>query len=179
MNIKLISGSIVTAIVLFIFGFIYWAINPLPYQSWNQVEDPVSAQKLAAELFPESGLYFLPGPGNDPEAVKLLETGPAVFLTIDHSPVAGPDPAALAIGFFHNIVTVLLLSLLLSKATTLGSRLQLAGLVAVLAIVVINGSEFVWWMQPVSWIVHQAVYYLAYFLIATCILHRFLPTKAA
>ena len=109
MSSKTIVGIGVTGLVLFVFGFLYWGINPLPYMSWQPVADVSAAQAAAAELFPEDGIYFLPGPTNDPENVKLLETGPAVYLTIDHSPVAGVDPGALGIGFLHNVASALIL----------------------------------------------------------------------
>ncbi len=179
MNVKTILGSLVTGLVLFVFGFLYWAINPLPYNTWNEVEDPAAAQKQAQALFPEDGLYFLPGPGNDPTALELLETGPAVFLVIDHSPAAGADPSSLAMGFVHNVLTALLLVLVLQNVAGFGRRISAALLLGVIGVVVINGSEIIWWMQPPSWILHQAIYYLAYFAIAAAVLHPFLGDPAA
>ena len=179
MTIKSILGSVVTALVLFVFGFLYWAVNPLPYATWNEVENPAAAQASAAQLFPEDGTYFLPGPGNDPEALKLLENGPAVFLTIDHTPAAGADPIALATGFLHNLLSALALAYLLTHISGLANRLKLSVAIGVLGVVVINGSEIVWWLQPVSWIAHQAVYYLIYFGLAAWVLNFFLPRDSA
>ena len=169
-----ILGIAVTALALFVFGFLYWAMNPLPYAAWNAVEDAAAAQATAQALFPEDGLYVLPGPGNDPEALKLLETGPLVYLAIDHSPSVGGDPAALAQGFVHNLLSALLLFFVFRGLADTGARLRSALLLGVAAVFVINGSEIVWWAQPAGWVVHQAIYYLLYFVIAALVLGPFL-----
>lgn len=178
MQIKTILGTVVTALVLFVFGFLYWAVNPLPYLTLNSVDDPAAVQAQAAELFPQDGLYLVPGGGNDPVALELLGQGPAVFLSIDHSPAAGADPAALALGFAHNLLTAIVLAILLKSGTSLSARLQQSIWVGVLGVLVINGSELIWWMQPLSWLLHQAAYYLLYFVIAAITLNYFLPSSA-
>ena len=175
MTTKAFLGAVLTGLVLFVFGFIYWAANPLPYAAWNDVADPAEAQAAAAALFPEDGVYFLPGPTNDPEALKLLETGPSVYVTIDHTPVAGPDPLALGMGFLHNVFSALLLVFVLSGISGLVPRVSRALIVGIVAVFVINGSEIIWWQQPMSWVMHQMIYYIVYFGIAAVILHYFLP----
>ena len=174
MTTKSFWGAVLTGLVLFVYGFIYWAVNPLPYLAWNDVDDMAATQSAAAQLFPEDGVYFLPGAGNDPEAMKLLETGPSVFLTIDHSPVAGPDPLSLAMGFMHNVFSALLLVFVLSGVSGHVARITRAMIIGVVAAFVINGSEIIWWQQPVNWVAHQTIYYIIYFGIGAGVLHYFL-----
>ena len=107
MNAKTLLGCVVTGLALFVLGFLYWGINPLPYSSWNLVDDPAAAQTSAGALFPEDGVYFLPGPGSDPEAMKLLETGPSVLLTIEHE--HGGQVTQFVSGFVHNILSAVLM----------------------------------------------------------------------
>lgn len=178
MQVKAMLGVLLTGIVLFMFGFLYWGVNPLPYKAWNSVEDPAAVQSAAGELFPQDGVYFIPGPGNQPEALKLLETGPAMLLTIDHSPVAGPDPRALAMGLVHNILCAALLLLGLSKVSGPGGYVGTSTLIGICACFVINGSEIVWWMQPLAWITHQVIYYLLYFALAGFVLSFFLSKRS-
>lgn len=180
MSGKTLLGVLVTGVVLFMFGFAYWALNPLPYQAWNEVADPAASQAAAAELFPEDGVYFLPGQGNDPEALKLMETGPSVYVTIDHSPMPGPDPVALGMGLVHNIFSALLLVFVLSAVAGLSNRISRSMIIGVVAAFVINGSEIIWWQQPFNWVIHQMIYYVAYFGVAALVLHFFLdPPQAA
>jgi len=172
---KSILGAVVTGFVLFMFGFVYWAISPLPYTSWNEVDDVAAAQATAAQLFPLDGIYHLPGAGNDAESQKLLETGPSVFVTINHSPASGADPASLAIGFVHNVLSAGLIGLAIVGVAGLRPRINRALMIGVLAVFVINGSEVIWWEAPVGWLAHQIIYYLIYFALAAVVLNYFLP----
>ncbi len=170
---KTLLGVIVTGIVLFFFGFLYWGVNQLPYTTWNSVEDPAAAQAAAASLFPEDGVYFLPGPGSDPQAMQLLESGPSVLLTIQHT----QDPMAVqfGLGFVHNVLSALLLVVVLKGVTGTGALVTRALLLGFLAGFVILGSDIVWWMQPVSWMFFHLVYYLIYFALGAWVLSFFLP----
>ena len=177
---KSILGALLTGVALFVFGFLYWAVNPLPYTAWNVLDDPAAAQAATAKLFPQDGMYVVPGGGNDPRALQLLETGPLVFLTIDHSPAAGPDPASLGVGLLHNIASAFLLVLLIRGVSGgLTARVGRAALVGVVAAFVINGSEIIWWQQPFNWMIHQAIYYVLYFALGAAVLNFFLPEPEA
>ena len=169
---KRVIATVVTGLVLFVFGFVYWVVNPLPYTTWNQVSDVAATQSAAAALFPEDGLYFLPGPGNDPAAQELLKTGPSVYLSIDHSPTSGADPASMALGLVHNLLSALLLVWLLGSVSGLGARLGAGALLGLVAAFVINGSEVIWWQQPLDWIIHQMVYYILYFAIGAAVIGK-------
>lgn len=117
-------------------------------------------------------MYGVPGPGNDAEAVELLKTGPSLFVYIQHSRAAPGNPVEMAKGLLHNIASALLLVFFFKLAPGLASwRGGLA--LSVCAAFVINGSEVIWWQQPVGWIIHQALYYVLYFVIAAAILNRF------
>jgi hypothetical protein len=45
----------------------------------------------------------------------------------------------------------------------------------VLATLLINGSEVVWWLQPLNWVAYQMLYFVIYFVIAGALLCRLLP----
>ena len=148
---KPISAAFITAAVLFVFGFLYWAVNPLPYSALNQVKSEGISQLTVAKLFPESGAYLIPGPG--PKSQERLEKGPAILLSIDHTPSAEGAPLDLFIGFLHNLATAFLLALILSKVKENGERMKVVIISGVLATVLINGSEVIWWFQPLNWAV--------------------------
>lgn len=178
MSGKSVLGALLTGAALFFFGFLYWAINPLPYQVWQPVSNPAEVQAAAAGLFPNDGMYGIPGPGTNADAVSLLENGPSLFVFIDHSPAAGAEPAEMAKGLAHNILSAFLLFLLFRIAPILASA-QGGLALGVCAAFVINGSEVIWWQQPIAWIIHQALYYVLYFVIAAAILSRFITRPAA
>ncbi|MDG1125556.1 MAG: hypothetical protein P8N73_11825 [Pseudomonadales bacterium] len=172
---KPISAVFITAAVLFVFGFLYWAVNPLPYSALNQVKSEGISQLTVAKLFPESGAYLIPGPG--PKSQERLEKGPAILLSIDHMPSAAGAPLDLFIGFLHNLATAFLLALILGKVKDNGERMKVVIISGVLATVLINGSEVIWWFQPLNWVAYHALYYILYFSIAGALLCRLLPSE--
>jgi hypothetical protein len=78
----------------------------------------------------------------------------------------------MAKGLLHNIASAFLLVFFLKFAPGLANW-QGGLALGVCAAFVINGSELIWWQQPLGWIVHQALYYIIYFVIAVVILGRF------
>lgn len=174
---KSISAVFITASVLFVFGFLYWAVNPMPYSTLNQVKSEGISQLTVAKLFPESGAYLIPSPG--PNSQEQLEKGPAILLSIDHTPSAEGAPLDLFIGFLHNLATAFLLALIIGKVKGDGERIKVVVLSGVLATVLINGSEVIWWFQPLNWVAYHALYYILYFSIAGALLCRLLPSEEA
>lgn len=174
---KSISAVFITGAVLFVFGFFYWAVNPLPYSALNQVKSEGISQLNMAKLFPESGVYLIPSPG--PNSQEQLEKGPAILLSIDHTPSAEGAPLDLFIGFLHNLATAFLLALIIGKVKGNRERIKVVVLSGVLATVLINGSEVIWWFQPLNWVAYHALYYILYFCIAGALLCRLLPSEEA
>lgn len=174
---KSISAVFITAFVLFVFGFLYWAVNPLPYSALNEVKSEGISQLSVAKLFPESGAYLIPSPG--PKSEERLEKGPAILLSIDHTPSAEGAPLDLIIGFFHNLLTAFLLTLIITRVKDNAERMKVVVISGVLATVLINGSEVIWWFQPLNWVAYHALYYILYFSIAGALLCRLLPSEEA
>jgi hypothetical protein len=172
---KSISAVFITAAVLLIFGFLYWAVNPLPYTSLNQVKSEGINQIAVAKLFPESGTYLVPSPG--PKSQERLKKGPAILLSIDHTPNAEGAPLDLFIGFLHNLASAFLLALIIGKSKGNGERMKVVIISGVLATVLINGSEVIWWFQPLNWVAYHELYYILYFSIAGALLCRLLPSE--
>ena len=92
-----------------------------------------------AKLFPKSGAYLIPGPG--PKSQEQLKKGPAILLSIDHTPSAEGAPLDLFIGFLHNLAIAFLLAHILSKVKDNEERMKVVIISGVLVTVLINGGE--------------------------------------
>jgi hypothetical protein len=68
-----------------------------------------------------------------------------------------------------------LLALILGKVSGKSEQMQVAVITGVLATLLINGSEVVWWLQPLNWVAYQMLYFVIYFVIAGALLCRLLP----
>ena len=172
--VRIIAGIGVTAVALFIFGFVYWALSPLPYTSWNATADPEAALGIVKRHFPESGVYSLPGADN----MELLAEGSHAMVYVAHGlSAAQPDPRELALGFLHNILMALAVFLLLRHQNGMAQYLKIGALAGLAAVVVIEGSDVTWWLYPLSWKIHGAAYHFLCFVLAAALLGKFIPAR--
>lgn len=169
-------GVLVSALVMFIVGALYWGVNPAPYASWNAATDDVAAQQQLSELMPEDGVYFIPN-FREGAGAKLLDDGALFQVYVDHTPVAPSDPAIFAWGFLVNLATAALLVMVLEPGASL-SRSMLRGLIlGLLAVVTVDLTNMVWWQVPFSWQLHLSIYTLLLFVVGSAVLTPFLRPK--
>jgi hypothetical protein len=172
---RTILGIVLAAVAVFFWGYLFWGLNPLPYTSWKQSTGDEAAQAALREHFPEDGTYFIPSPMN-PEVERLHLKGPVAFLNIKSG---GPmmDSSAMIGGLLQNLLvaTVLLalLKLVPSAISELGSQIKYAALFGLVAALLIDLGDVVWWFEDVAWKLHMAFYHITSFVIFTVVLCRF------
>lgn len=179
---KLIVGSLLAAVALFIWGAIYWT-NPLTYSFLERAPDETAAAKALLEIFPNSGTYLLPHPGNSPEMVnKLSLSGPIATVYIERQGRPAMEPSVFVFGFLHGFVTVLLIGILLKLAcpalVTYGSRLRFVFLAGLTMAIFAHGGEVIWWHHPWNWPLVTGVYDVSGWLVAGLILAGFVKPGA-
>ena len=172
-------GVILAALAMYIWGFIYWTANPLPYTAWQQTNDDAAAGQALLEHFPKSGTYYLPGLYNDEETLsKLHEAGPVAFIHItSREGRAVMEPTLLVKGILLYLVTVLFIGLFLKLAvpslTSYSSRVRLIVMAGLAAVIMIDLGDAVWWYIPWEWKVHQAIYDFTAWVVAGLVLAKF------
>lgn len=171
---KTILRILLAAVAMFFWGFLYWGMNPLPYQSWQQADD-TAAQEALRELFPTPGAYFVPGM-NHPEAElsALYERGPIAMVHMAH--VDGRpmmDPTMMAVGFALCIFTAAVIAWIVTRFSgTYADRLKSVLIVAFAASFAIHLGDVVWWSVDLGWKIWPMVYDFASWTIAGAILAR-------
>ena len=170
---KLAIGIVVTAVVLFVFGFLFWAANPLPSASWNTAADQAAAQEAVRAHFPQSGVYNVPGAATAPSGVWAM-----VYVNHD-VPETLPDPAEMLRGFFHYVLVALVLALLLRRQAPLAEQVKKAAVAGLAAVIVVEGSDVVWWGYPLGWKLWSVGYHELVFVIGALTLAKFLPASGA
>jgi hypothetical protein len=179
MSKRLLLGIGLTTIVLYLWGMLYWGLNPLPYKAWRQTPDDVAAQQALLQHFPQTGTYFVPGLNHDEATLnKLFAAGPIAFVHLtsrEGRPVF--DTGIMVKGFVLDFVIVLLIAMLLKLAApalpTYGARVKLVALVGFIAAVVVDGGDVVWWYLPWDWKLQQALYTLSACLVSGLVLAKF------
>jgi len=182
--VRLVVGSMAASVAMFMYGFMYWGVNTLPYATWKTVPDHEAAGQALLENFPESGMYFLPAMGLDADSrTKMYESGPVGFVTIDRDGRPEFDSSVMAQGFILNLVSAVLLAVVIwwaaSGLPSYGSRVVLAALVGLVATVFIDFGDAVWWYDPWDWKCHEAFYDFSSFVVAGLVLAAFVKPAAS
>jgi hypothetical protein len=161
MPIRIIAAALVSAVLMFLWGFLYWGpvINAtarlndvLPAEEELNILAPIRAARLP------TGMYVYPGPladMNDAEAKtewdKKLSEGPVFHLAYQEQGASPMDPTMFAQGFAHNFVVALIAATLLALAVpALGgytSRVGFLILLTLLGVMWTNPANVIWWFH--------------------------------
>lgn len=174
---RVILGSLVAAVVIFFWGFLYW--NILPFRNAATLAAP-DEQGLMQQLsaLPESGTYQVPdlrNSGSEEEYGNRLGQGPIALILLRRE--GGPlfDPMVLLKGFLHMLVTTFLIAIALRMArlATFGARFALVFVVGLAAAIFANLGEPVWFYQPWDYHLLQAGYDVTIWALAGLVLAQF------
>ena len=168
---KLGVGIVVTALALFVFGFLYWGANPLPYATWNVPPDSATAKAAVSEHFPSTGVYGVPRPGEAPDGLWAM-----IYVRHD-MPQSLPDPGEMLKGFAHYLLVAGALALVLRRRGELGATVRRAAVLGVAAVVVVEGTDVAWWGYPLAWKLWGAAYHVLLFVLGALVLAWFLPER--
>ena len=125
---RILLGGVLGAVVLFVWGFLYWAVLSGMLLPYNHMTDEGAVMDVLRENLPETGVYWFPMPQHDPDATKEEKKaateawmekhqegpfGTVIYHTEGHKAMA---PSTLVKGFVINFVSALLASILLCCA---------------------------------------------------------------
>ena len=183
MNGRFFTGVLLAALAAFVWGALFW-LNPLPTTLMKQTADDEAIQELLREHFDESGIYFIPGPGNDAETLERLATrGPVASVFIQLEGQTPMQFRPFMAGLAHSVVSTFLLGLLMLMARralpSYGNRVSfaaLAGMAGAFFAFLINP---VWFSQPWGWHLLLALYMVTGWIVAGLVLAAFIGPRAA
>jgi hypothetical protein len=147
--IRIIWGSFVAAIAMFVIGFVFFGplgLNSLATRSVDDAPARAIQQVLKANL-PQTGTYMIPNDTRSNEQTAMYGNGPIATVHYNSGGfVAAMDPATIGKGFVFNFAIALLIGLALigidGRVTDSGSRARVA------AIIGVAGSAFVHLGEP-------------------------------
>lgn len=186
-------GSILGAVVLFLWSAIAWMLIPWPGEPLRRFNNEDSVAQAITANAPLSGNYLLPNipkrtPGMSDQqfaaAQKAMEDrmthGPIVFAAVRLEPF-GSMGKGLAIKFVAQFVLALLATLLLLQTSGL-SYIGRAGFVAALGIIIFVGvpvDEWTWWSFGNAYTVMQLGAILTGWVLAALVIAKFVRGKVA
>jgi len=191
---RILLAAVLGGIAMFIWASIAHMVLPLGQAGVKEIpnEQPVLSA-MQAGLGQASGLYLFPGVGLGPDAsrqqrsaamqqyAQKLAANPSGLL-IYHPPGAPAlTPRQLATEFVTEFAEALLLAILLSqmRATSFGSRIGLAFVIALVGAITTNIPYWNWYGFPLSYTLPYACTEIIGYLIAGIVAISVLKTPAA
>ena len=172
MALRCIMGAFLAALVMFVWGFVFWALSPVPAFAMKTLDiDPTTLMALDAAM-PESAMYLYPGYGDesDPDFQTRHRTGPIFSVMYFAGGTEPMPPSVLMLGFLHFFFSALLAGFLLWMALpALPRYVQRVAFVALLGIfagVFIRLSDPIWYYFPWKFAVVALLYVVVAWLLA-------------
>jgi hypothetical protein len=120
--LRLIGGSLLVALVLWVWSTLFYVVLPLPYYTMSETADDIAAGEALKMHFPETGTYILPGRfSGDEVRSRMRAEGPVATIYIQRDGVPEVSVRQILLGTFNSIVIGLLIGaamLLLNRHTT-------------------------------------------------------------
>jgi hypothetical protein len=188
---RMVIGSIVSAVLLMAWGFVFWDVLPYPGQMWKGIPNEDAAIKTLKDDLPESGVYV------SPEPRPLMETNEATQEAFKTKHKAGPlvqifyhkegidpmDPMTFGFGFLHYLVSTFLASMLLVMALhslpSFFGRLIFVFLAGIFGAVFIDGLAAIWLHHDWKYQAFSAGFHASNWLLAGIVLAIAIRPKTA
>jgi hypothetical protein len=180
---RFILGSVIGAVVLFIWGAIFWT-NPLPYSVVPRAKDERQLGTLLREQLPISGTYLLPHPSDPPETMNQLSLdGPIATIHLVREGRPMMEPRTFMVGFVHGFVVVLLIGMLMIIAlpalSTYASRVRFATLIGIASALFVHAGSVIWMHEGRPWHEVNAIYEVSSCFIVGLVLGAFIKPAPA
>ena len=192
MTKQLVFGTILGAIVLFVWGALAWTLVPWPGDPIKMFTDEAAVAQAITANAPRSGNYLLPNmprrtPGMTDQqyaaASKAMEErmshGPIVFAAVRLEPFTSMTKPLLT-NFVNQLLLALLASVLLSQTRGLsyGARI---GFVTALGVLIFLGGhvdEWIWWSFGNTYMLMQMGALIIGWFLAALVIGKFVRGKA-
>jgi hypothetical protein len=176
---RVIIGSIVAAIAMFIIGFIFFA-TPLAKLGMASLDDTQAAavqQAMAANL-PRTGTYSVPGMDTQAQT-NMFSRGPIATVHYNTGGFAATDPGSLITGLVLNFIVALLIGTALigidRRVPDFGSRARVAVLIAIGATAYTHLGEPIYWHHDWGHFIYLFIADAAVLSVAGIVVAWFLP----
>ncbi len=167
MTKKLITGALLGGFILWLWGFLYWAISGIPVNGMSEFKDEAAVERVLRENAQGPGFYALPSAwvpdGTDPQAwgEKRMQHIADRFFFSGSVNVGGLGPMGnqMVRSILGNVLAALLMMWLLLQAadSSFGRRVLFVVGAALLAWLVGVYPNAVWWGHPSSFVFYQLI----------------------
>ena len=181
--LKLVTSSLLAALALFFFGFVYWTVSPAGHAAMRMADDDAAVQAALSSVLTESGSYHVPGHGEDEEAMAAsYEAGPLAVIHFQAEGRPMMQASTFVQALLHSFASALLLGflmkLVLGSLPTYPCRLGFAAVVGGLCTLFAEGGAHIWWLHSGPYTLAVGLYDLLAFVVMGAILAAFIKPVA-
>ena len=170
----IIVGALLGAVLMFMWGFLFWGVLPVGATAISGVEDQAGLQAELAKRIPQSGVYMLPyaQDQSDAEYQALHAKGPIVTIHYRAEGSEPMSPGTFAMGYFHEFIVLLIMGLMLKMAAvaSFGARFVVVFMGGIAGSVFSTFSGPIWWLNPWSMAWTNTIYEVVAWLLAAVVL---------
>jgi hypothetical protein len=178
--VRVLIGSVVGAVAMFIVGFIFWA-TPLQYLGYSTASDSQNAaiQLSLAQNLPHTGHYIVPNPMTQVGGNGYTK-GPIASVDYNSRGYSTADPASMIAGFVQEVIVSLIIGLSLfavaGRVTDFASRIKVAIGLSGAATLMITTGDPIWMHGDWRYAIYALVADVAMLSAASIVIARwFLP----
>lgn len=170
MALKILLASLVGALVLMVWGLVFWTVLPVGQNMLGVIEAEDAVIDVLDRNIGATGVYFVPLAGMDDESgqqafLEKHKRGPLARITFRKEGVDAQSPMVFVKGFLHFFVSVLLLVGIMGKAlfrlVTYWSRVTFTLLLGIFAAFFSHLGDPIWFHAPLKY----AIYFMDYHII--------------
>jgi len=176
---RILIGSLLAAVVLFVWGFLFWGLSGVANAVMDPVPDEAALSQKLSEALPKSGVYVLPYPPSQPsdEFLKRHEAGPLAQIFYRREGLNPMSGGVFGAGFVHMLVSVLVmafaLNLALPATSSYGARVKLVIVAGLAGAIYSNLGKPIWWHHVWDYHLLEFVYDFTSWVLAGLVLARF------
>jgi hypothetical protein len=176
---KLLLGAFLVAIVLMVWGFIFWTFLASPFLVFSGVSNEAAVIEALDQNIAQTGVYLYPFPDMSGDSstetfVAQHQAGPIVQIIFRKEGLNPMSPSVFVGGFIHFFVSALILGVLLLLAlpglSSYGRRLLFVVVAGLFAAILVNLSEPIWYYHPWGYHLYYAAFTLTSSLFAGLVL---------
>ena len=170
---RIVIASLLSAIVLFFFGFLWFGILMPTVKPAGVITDATVVEKLGSSLT-ESNVYFHPDYTDHSEE----HSGPVTMMF--YATEARAMGMTMGLGFAHMFLTTLLVCIFLSSSPrhTFAGRLAFVFFLGLFVAVWADLGNMVWWHHPPMWTGYHFAYDALSWLLAGLVIALILKPTA-
>jgi hypothetical protein len=181
---RLVLGSFLGAVVIMMWGFLFWVVSPFSFSFIRTIPNEEIVTQILKDYIPETGVYYFPGMemenlSQDKESAERIYTekiqaGPVGQIFIRKEGVIPMNPMTFVYGFVHSFISALFVGLILlmtfPRFDSYGSRVLFIFLLGLFSAIWTSFSDPIWWHHPWGYHLLEASYSSGSWLFASFIM---------